>query len=129
VRIDGYRQTWNVDNEMELNGVLAWRDDRAGAIFWLAADEASDPTLAIRVSGSVADVHYFPREGHPGFRALGGNGLPEHGFTTLVYEGADPATGEQCANEFIVTFETAQAIAREFMQTQQMSGATSWFEL
>jgi len=52
---------------------------------------------------------------------LGGDGLPEGGLTTLVYQGADPGTGEQTPNEFVVPFETARAIAREFFRTEQIS--------
>src|SRR5262249_30175044 len=93
----------------------AWtqRDDCGGGIFWLAPDEERHPALCLRVSGDVADVHYFPRDRHPGFRCLGGNGLPKGGLTTLVYRGADPETGEQTPNEFVVPFDTARAIAKE----------------
>ena len=47
--------------------------------------------------------------------------LPAGGFTTLVYDGADPAAGELTPNEFVVPFETVRAIATEFFRTQQMS--------
>ena len=112
-----------------LSAALAWRDDRGGGFFWLTPAEGEYPALAIRVSGGVADVHCFPRDGHPGFRCLGGDGLPEDGLTTLVYQGADPATGEQTPNEFVVSFETACAIAREFFRTERMWDEVSWFEL
>jgi hypothetical protein len=118
-----------VEDEKSLDLALSWRDDRGGGIFWLTPDAATHPVLAIRVSGDVADVHYFPRDGHPGFRCLGGDGLPTVGLTTLVYEGADPATGEETPNEFVVPVETARAIAREFFRTKQMSLAVSWSEL
>jgi len=118
-----------VADEKSLDAALAWRDDRGGGVFWLTPDEERYPALAIRVSADVADVHYFPRNGHPGFRCLGGDGLPKGRLTTLVYHGADPATGEQTPNEFVVPFETARAVAREFFRTQQMSAAVSWFEL
>jgi hypothetical protein len=85
--------------------------------------------LAIRVTGALADVHYFPNEDHPGFRCLGGDGLPDGGTTTLVFPGCDPATGEETPNEFVVSFETARRIAREFFYSRQMSPGFSWFEL
>ncbi|HZL87772.1 MAG TPA: hypothetical protein VFB96_05295 [Pirellulaceae bacterium] len=129
MRIDGYLQTWQVADDKSLDAALAWRDDRGGGEFWISPDEERFPTLAIRVSGEVADVHYFPRDGHPGFRCLGGDGLPEGGFTILVYQGCDPATGEQTPNEFVVPFDTARAIAWEFFRTKGMSAAVSWFEL
>jgi hypothetical protein len=129
VQVDGYRQKWHVEDDKSLEGVLAWRDNRGGGIFWLTPDEERYPVLAVCVSGNVADVTYFPRDRHPGFRCLGGNGLPEGGLTTLVYEGCDPASGEQEPNEFIVPFETACSVAKDFFRSSQMSETVSWFEL
>jgi hypothetical protein len=122
-------QAWQVRNEADLDAVLAWRDGRGGAMFWLSPDEEEFPALAIRVTGDVGDVTYFPQDGHPSSRLLGGEGLPEGGLTTLVYEGCDPGSGEQTPNEFVVPFETARAVAREFLRTGQRAAAVSWFEL
>jgi len=129
VRVYGYCQTWHVDDQKSLDAVLAWRAACGGAIFWLLPDEEEYPTLAVRVSADLADVMYFPRPGHPGFRCLGGRGLPEGGLTTLVYPGCDPASGEEEPNEFIVPFETARCVAKEFFQSRQMPENVSWFEL
>jgi len=129
VRVDGCRQTWHVADEESLDAALAWRDDRGGGMFWLTPDEEQYPALALRVSADLADVHYFPRDGHPGFRCLGGHGMTEGGLTTLAYQGCDPATGEQNPNEFVVSFEKAHAAALEFFRTKQMSAVVSWFEL
>jgi hypothetical protein len=102
VRVGGYSQTWRVDDDKSLEAALAWRDDRGGAIFWLTPDDREYPALAIRVTGDLADVHYFPLDGHPGFRCLGGDELPEGGLTTLLYPGCDPTAGEETPNEFVV---------------------------
>src|SRR5438270_841396 len=79
VRIGGYRQSWRVTNATELIAALAWRDEKGGALFWITPDDQQYPSLAIRVTKDYADVHYFPSDGHPGFRSLGGEGLPEGG--------------------------------------------------
>ena len=129
MRVDRCGRTWQVADDKSLDAALASRDDRGGGMFWLTPEPERYPTLALRVSGEVADVHYFPWDGHPGFRCLGGDGLPNGGSTTLVYEGCDPATGEETPNEFVIPFETALAIAKEFFRTKQMSAAVSWFEL
>ncbi len=129
MRVDGYGQTWQVEDDESLEAALVWRDHRGGGIFWLAHDTGQFPRLAIRISGNVADVIYFPQDGHPGFRCLGGHGLPEGGLTTLVYQGCDPASGEQVSNKFIVPFETAYSVAKEFFRSKQMTGSVSWFEL
>jgi hypothetical protein len=118
-----------VQDDESLDTALTWRDHLGGGIFWLTSDEQVYPALAMRVSGDLAEVHFFPRDNHPGFRCLGGRGLPERGWTTLVYQGCDPASGEQTPNEFVVPFETALSVAKEFFRTKQMSETVSWFEL
>src|SRR5262245_52179641 len=120
VRVDGHRRTWEVADQPGLAAALAWRDERGGAMLWLTPDNARYPALALRISGDVADVHYFPQDGHPGFRCLGGDRQPAGGVTRLVYQGADPATGEDTPNEFIVPVELAGEVAAEFFQSQQM---------
>jgi hypothetical protein len=129
VRVENPSRMWQVDDLQTLAEVLSWRDDRGGAILWLTPDDARHPAMALRISERVADVHYFPCEGHPGFRCLGGDGLPAGGTTRMVYQGADPTTGEDTPNEFVVPAELAAAVAAEFFRSQQMSAAVSWFEL
>lgn len=87
-------RSWQANDAEDLTRVLAWRDSRGGGVFWLCREDAEYPCLAIRVSGNVADVHYFPTDGHPGFQCLGGEGLTADGETILAYEGCDPSTGE-----------------------------------
>jgi hypothetical protein len=127
--INGHHRNWQVTDLIGLDAVLTWRDDCGGGLFCLSSDGVRYPELVLRVSGGMADVHYFPQDGHPGFRALGGDGLAKGGVTKLLYQGADPVTGEETPNEFIFPFETARSIAVEFFQSRQMSRAVSWLEL
>jgi hypothetical protein len=113
----------------ELDAALSSRDDKGGALFFISPDEQRYPSLVIRVTKNYADVHYFPYDGHPGFRCLGGEGLPEDGWTSLVYQGCDPGDGEETPNEFIVPFATACEIARAFLRTGERSDAVQWLEL
>lgn len=109
MRVEQCRQSWQVTNVKELVAALASRDDKGGALFYITPDNQRYPSLAIRVAKDYADVHYFPYDGHPGFRCLGGQGLPEDGWTSFVYQGCDPGTGEKTPNEFIVRFENFRA--------------------
>ena len=129
MRVQGYGQAWQVNDIAGLQTALAWRDVRGGALLWLAPNQENYPTLAIRISGKIADINYFPHEGHPGFRVVGGEGLVEGEMSTLVFDGCDPASGEETPNEFVVPIETAVLVATEFFQTKQMSKAVDWFEL
>lgn len=80
-------------------------------------------------SVEMSPTHYFPEDGHPGFRCLGGHGLPVGGMARLDYQGAVLEAGEYTPNEFIVPVEVAHEIAVEFFRSQQMSAAVTWFEL
>jgi hypothetical protein len=129
MHVDGYGRSWQVADVAGLEEVLAWRDACGGAEFWLSHEKEKYPVLAMRVSGDIADVHFFPKEGHPGFRSLGGAGLASGGRTTLIFQGCDPASGEETPNQFVVPFELACSIAKEFFHRKQTSDAVSWFEL
>jgi hypothetical protein len=83
----------------------------------------------MRVSGNVADIIFYPEDGHPGFRCLGGEGLPEGGWTTLLYEGSDPTDGEEEQNRFIVPFAKARDVASDFLRELRMSEAVTWLDL
>ena len=129
MRIDGYYgRTWQVDDDADLDRALACRDSLGGGAFWLSRD-GGFPLLAIRLSGDIADVHFFLEEGHSGFRCLGGEGLIEGGSRKLVFEGCDPGDGEETPNEFVIPLETAASVAKEFLRSGRMSDAVSWFEL
>lgn len=112
-----------------LSDVLGWRDSVGRAIFFLEPDDADYPLFCMRVSGNVADIIFYPVNGHPGCRCLGGEGLPEGGMTNLVYEGCDPSDGEVEPNRFIVPFSKACAVASEFLHELRMSEAESWLNL
>ena len=129
MRVDASHRSWHVSDANGLHDVLAWRDKRGGARFWLSEGLEPYPVLAITVTGELADVMYFPEEGHPGFRCLGGEGLPKDGSTTFVFDACDPWTGEDSPNEFIVSLRTACSIGVDFLQRKQMSEAVSWLEL
>ena len=122
-------RTWHVVDAGGLLDALAWRDSVGGAVFFLEPDDAAYPLLCMRVSGDVADIIFYPADGHPGFRCLCGEGLPEGGMTTLVYEGCDPGDGEAEPNEFIVPFAKARAVALDFLDELRMSGSLSWLDL
>jgi len=97
----------------------------------LAGRRREFPVVAIRVSGELADVHYFPFKGHPGFRALASPSASQSSgqSITLIYEGCDPSTGEESPVEFIVPIDTAIDLAKEFHRTGTRPVGASWFEL
>jgi hypothetical protein len=132
MRIEGHHREWSAADETALEQVLRFRDRLGGGQFWLSHDDDPYPTVAIRVSGDLADVHYFPFKGHPGFRALASPSVrSEQGgkTTTFVYEGCDPASGEESPIEFTLPVDRAVSLAREFFRASARPSGASWFEL
>lgn len=128
MRIEGVGRTWQVDDVQGVDDAFTWRDRCGGALLWSTHDRPY-PALAVRISGDLADVHFFPYEGHPGFRCIGGDWNTAAGSTKLVYDGCDPASGEDTPDMFIVSVQTARSIACEFLRSSRMSSEVSWFEL
>lgn len=128
MRIEGRRIACETYDEQGLEAILQRRDGRGGGLFWLSEEARSFPCLALRVSGDLSDIHYFPHEGHPGFRCLGGQGLAPFGTTTFVFDGCDPGHGEETPNEFVVPFTTALVVAKDFLRTKRMLSSVQWFE-
>jgi hypothetical protein len=125
VRIVRHGRTWKVDDVKGLQEVLTSRDSPGGGDFWLSHDDEEYPCLAIRLSGNVADVHFFPGDCQAVFRCLGGDGMPDDGSTLFVFEGCDPGYGEETPNDFVIPVGTAVSIAKEFFLRKRMSDAVS----
>jgi hypothetical protein len=130
MRIEGHHTTWHANDARSLAEILRRRDSKGGGQFWISAMDDRFPCLALRVSGDLADVHYFPEEGHPGFRCLAEQDLlDERDAIPFVYCGCDPASGEEVPREFVVPFMVALAVATEFLSTRQLPEAARWLEL
>jgi hypothetical protein len=127
--IEGHNREWKADDPDELADVLAFRDPLGGAQFWLSHTGLPHPLVAIRISGDLCDVHYFPSEGHPGFRALATPPAMNNQSVTFTYEGCDPASGEDVPARFVLSFASVVAIAREFHRSQALPGSAPWLEL
>jgi hypothetical protein len=63
-----YCEPEHADDEECLTQILEQRDERGGGEFWLANDGDRFPCLAVVVAGAMSFIHYFPEDGHPGFR-------------------------------------------------------------
>ncbi|MFX1450750.1 MAG: Imm1 family immunity protein [Promethearchaeota archaeon] len=127
--VSGYQTEWVVDDEHSLDNILRTRDDMKGGEFWLADVAGEYPCLSIIIYQNLSTIHYFPKENHPGFRCLGGEGLPSGGMTIFVYQGCDPRDGIEIPNKFVVPFTTALAVAKEFFRSRKLPASVQWFEL
>ncbi|MEK8035008.1 hypothetical protein AACH06_29685 [Ideonella sp. DXS29W] len=129
MKLEGYRQTWHVEDAASLEAALSLRDERGGADLWLSPDGAEYACLAIRIGGNVGDVHFLPEFDNPGYRCLGGSELPKNGITKLVFMGCDPGDGEEVPNEFVVPSATIVRVARGFLLGEQVLDLAKWLQL
>lgn len=120
-------QTQVVESPVALREAIRVRDSRGGAQFWISEGPRSFSCLAVRVSGDLADAHYFPDEGHPGFRCLASS--PPDRSVLFVFEGCDPGVGERVPAEFVLSLGELDAVVSEFASTQRMCPSSSWLEL
>jgi len=123
-----------VSNENSLLALLSTRDACAGGEFWMSDELRSYPCLALIFSGPWGNAFYFPEEGHPGFRCLKADSdpdLPSGAFTTFIWSGCDPASGEEVPNEFVLCSDQTIEVARVFYRdsARALPASFSWFEL
>ena len=129
MRLEGNGRSWLIEDEASLEKALAYRDRCGGAQLWLSPNNADFPCLAFRISGEVGDIHFFPKEGHPGYRRLGGKGLPHGGVKALVFDGCDPKDGEETPNLFIISPEEIIGVAKSFLCVTNIVNLEAWVEL
>ena len=113
----------------ELRAMLSAPDSRGGGEFWLATEADRFPCLAVRVSDGQCDVHYFPFDGHPGYRRLSAIQRNQDEYVALRFEGCDPYDGEETPAEFILPLHEGLDIASAFMREGTMSEPVRWLEL
>ena len=129
LHIEGASRTWSVLTKEELAAALSTKDGRGGGEFWLASPGQKFPCLAIRSSGPAFDIHYFPAEGHPGYRYREAQAKSTSQVALFQYDGCDPYEGESVPIEFTVAFDIALTVAHQFMVSGAMHDSTQWLEL
>lgn len=127
--VSSHRKSQVASTVDELRAMLSSPDGRGGGSFWLSTEKLPFPCLAIRVSDGQCDVHFFPFEGHPGFRRLSSvqRGGDEH--VVLRFEGCDPHDGEETPAEFALPLSEGLDIASAFMRERAISDPEHWYEL
>jgi hypothetical protein len=125
MHVEDARGALEAEDEASLEAALAVRYDHDANEFWLYGGDGPHPTLGILVRGDLADVHYLPSEGHPGFRSLATQESKAEGTTTFYMGGEQQAA----PNQFVVPFSKALEAAKEFLVSRQQPMCLDWFEL
>ncbi len=115
-----------VESRADIAAALARRNDRGVNEFWLSRKDRKFPHMAINVAKDLACLHYWPYEGHPGWRLLGRiPGLDPQGETEFQFGGEYGTT----PNIFVVPFSVAVEAAIAFSGDTRMPEVGEWFEL
>ena len=93
-----------------------------------------EPELWVQFSGDVAYLHYFPTTdgSHPGFQPMSKD-KPVHNTTPdmaiFLQVGGVWADRIEMPRETTLTRARAITAAKEFLESQNLPGCISWFEL
>ena len=118
---------YNASRNDEVEVALARRYGNSVNAFWLSREDNDYPFIIILVNREISSIHYFPLEGHPGFRPVGHAVLPAQGMTTFFMN--SPREAEYMINASVVPFSTALAVAKEFLISTALPRSVEWFEL
>jgi hypothetical protein len=92
--------------------------------FWISG-ETRFPELVVTVRGEAAALHFFPRDGHPGFVSRGTRAPGE----MLTFKTSSTGEEIQISSEAIVSFAEAYLATFEFVEKLSLPSMIRWFEL
>lgn len=110
----------------EVFDVLKIRFNESVNEFWITDDEKENPCLAVLVNNDMANVTFFPSDGHPGFQSAG-NDKDAEGYT--VFYTNTPEEEIEISNDMIITFEQAVQAVEEFFVTKSKPLCIEWVDL
>lgn len=126
-RIEHFGGVVEVDEATSIDNVLGLRYGSGVNEFWIFR-ESEFPHLAILVNQDRACVHYFPEEGHPGFRSRGEvEGPLDEEY--LVFYTNTPQEELTVPAKASVPVDLAIRAAREFFADPRLPPALRWDEL
>ena len=128
VKIEDMGGTLYAATQSALREALSRRHGRGVNEFWLSHDDEKFPVLAILVREEIASVSYMSEAGMPGWKAVAPvPGLEQKGDTVFYVN--TPQESTLVANDFVVPFSIAEAVAEEFLSNPQLPSCVEWFEL
>jgi len=128
MRIEDYDTVWDVTSPADIATAMRTRHGAGRNAFWLSHGNKEFPSISIMVSGDLAYVHYFPKEGHPGFASVGNlPGLRPGEDSVFFMHNSDEPIGVM--NEAVVPFRDALKAAQEFAISSALPKSIQWSEL
>jgi hypothetical protein len=128
MRVQDFEQVYEVSDNAGLETALAIRYSDQINTFWLSHGDKRYPVLVLFVNGTLASLHYFPEDRHPGLRSVGkGSGLERQGTTTFFMHGVKDAV--PILNDAVMCSSEALMAAREFLTSKNLPQSVEWLDL
>jgi hypothetical protein len=127
MRIEDFDSECDMTKPADVEAALNKRHRGGINAFWLRHGTERFPAICILVKGDIANVHFFPREGHPGFTSVANVSGPSSNETSVFF--ARPTEKAWVRNDALVPFSDALKAAQEFAVSKTMPKCIQWFEL
>ena len=107
---------------------LSQKDHRGANCFWINTPGSDYPSLNILVIGDFAYAHFFPEEGHAGFRSVAEvHDLPEDG--EIIFYLSESEEEQAIWNDMVIPFSKAVDLVKEFFEAGELPKTIEWEEL
>ena len=131
MRVEDFKVNGEVADSGVLAIVLARRHGNGVNEFWLSHGSQRYPAICLLAKDDLAALHYFPIEGHAGFRSAGNLAGLQAGATTTFCINARGEETEEIGviNDAVMPFSVALSVANDFLLSSELPRSVEWFEL
>jgi hypothetical protein len=127
MKIEDYDSVCEVATSQDIEAALSKRHGNGMNTFWLSHGIEEYPYINILAKGDLAYIHYFPRDGHPGFASVAEGPVDKPHDSSVFF--LCPTEKLWILNSAVVPFSDALKAAKEFSITAAMPKSIQWFEL
>jgi hypothetical protein len=127
MRIEDYDSVCDATNPADIEAALSKRCDGGINAFWLTHGDKEFPTIGILVKGSLANVHYIPRDRDAGFVSVADVSGPSPAETCVFF--VRPTEKIWIRDDAVIPFSDALKVAHEFSISATIPKCIQWFKL
>jgi hypothetical protein len=127
MRIEDYDSVCDAMSSQDIEVALSKRNSNGTNSFWLDDGIKKFPNVNILAKGDIAYIHYFPRDGHPGFASVAKAPVDKPRDTSVFF--LYPTEKVWILNGAVVAFSDALKAAQEFAISNSMPKCIRWDSL
>jgi len=128
MRFEHFLGTELCDEVDKINDILQQKDANNTNEFWISID-TQFPFMGLLTNNGLAYVHFFDKEGSPGFRALSNCDVGSYLSGTTTFYSNNGSEEIVVENECVLSINKAIEIVKQFYTTKKMPTCVEWDEL